>query len=130
MGIRTGIQGRIALTVYYALVCALAIRRLILFDMQGNFANQLSHLELGVFAALALSGWYVLREFRRMSDRIAAFLYGVYYAMRVGAYFASPASGLLLAEASCAVISAGTLSVMIGLVQCISSRAVRQPGNQ
>jgi hypothetical protein len=115
-----GLQGRIGLAVYYAFVWALAVRRYAPILSGREVADDLSHWQMALYAAFALSSWWLLRNFRRTSDRIAALLYGLFYAIRIGASFVRGVDASVSLVAACAVISAGMIAVIVGLKQAMS----------
>lgn len=117
--IKGGLQGRIGLTLYYGFIFALAAHRCALIHSGRGVPDELSNFKITLYAAFALSGWWLLGWFRRMSDRIAAFLYGFFYAIRIGAHFIRSANALLVAEAGCVVISAGMIAIVVGLIGVI-----------
>lgn len=115
-----GLQGRIGLTVYYGFVCALAVRRCASISSRREVVDQLSYWHMALYASFALSSWWLIGSFRRTSDRIAALLYGLFYAIRIGAHFLKCADRLLLAGTECAIISAGMIAMMVGMMHAIS----------
>ena len=120
--VKGGLQGRIGLTVYYGFVCALAVRRFVSIPSGPGGVDEMSYRRMILYASLALSSWWLLRVFRRTSDRVAALLYGLFYAIRIGAQFVNGADTLLLAGAECAIISAGMIAMIVGLIYAISHK--------
>jgi hypothetical protein len=114
---------RIGLAVYYGFVCALAVRRCIPWGR--GFVDELSYLQMALYASVALSSWWLLRSFRNTSDRIAALLYGLFYSVRIGAHFVSGIDTSVLAGAECAIISAGMIAMIIGIVHAITDKEPR-----
>ena len=123
--IKGGLQGRIGLTIYYGFVCALAVRRCASIPSGRGVVDELSYWHMALYASFALASWWLLRSFRRTSDRIAALLYGLFYAIRIGAHFIS-ADTLVLAGVGCAIISAGMIAMIVGMIHAISHE---EPGN-
>jgi hypothetical protein len=123
--IKGGLQGRIGLTIYYGFVCALAVRRCTSIPSGRGGVDELSYWHMALYASFALASWWLLRSFRRTSDRIAALLYGLFYAIRIGAHFTS-ADTLVLAGVGCAIISAGMIAMIVGMIHAISHE---EPGN-
>ena len=124
--IKGELQARIGLTIYYGLVCALAVRRCASIASGRGVVDELSYSHMALYASFALASWWLLRSFRRTSDRTAAFLYGLFYAIRIGAHFISGADALVLAGAECAIISAGMIAMIVGVIHAISHE---EPGN-
>ena len=123
--IKGGLQGRIGLTIYYGFVCALAVHRFTSIPSGRGGVDELSYWHMAQYASFALASWWLLRSFRRTSDRIAALLYGLFYAIRIGAHFIS-ADTLVLAGVGCAIISAGMIAMIVGMIHAISHE---EPGN-
>jgi hypothetical protein len=124
--IKGELQGRIGLTIYYGFVCALAVRRCASILSRRGVVDELSYWHMALYASFALASWWLLRSFRRTSDRTAALLYGLFYAIRIGGHFISDADTLLLAGVECAIISAGMIAMIVGMIQVISHE---EPGN-
>jgi hypothetical protein len=82
--------------------------------------DELSYWQMALYTSFALASWWLLRSFRRASDRIAALLYGLFYALRIGAHFVSGADTLAIAGAECAIISAGMIAMIVALIHAIS----------
>ena len=118
--IKGGLPGRIGLTVYYGFICALAVRRCASILSGRGGVDELSYWHMALYASFALASFWLLGSFRRTSDRIAALLYGLFYALRIGAHFVSGADTLALAGAGCAIISAGMIAMIVGLIHAIS----------
>lgn len=127
--IKGGLQGRIGLTVYYGFVCALAVRRCASIPSGRGVVDELSYWQMALYASFALASWWLLRSFRRTSDRIAALLYGVFYALRIGAHLVSGADTLVLAGAESAIISAGMIAMIVGLIHAISHEEPENSSN-
>ena len=119
-GMKGGIRGRIGLTVYYGFVCALAVRRCGSILSGRGRGDSLSYLHMALYAALALSGWWLLRELRETRDRLAACLFGLFYAIRVGACFVRGVDASMPLFVECAVILAGMIAMILGLKEAIS----------
>ena len=123
--IKGGLQGRIGLTIYYGFVCALAVRRCASIPSGRGVVDELSYWHMALYAAFALSSWWLLGSFRRASDRIAALLYGFFYAIRIGECFVKSINAVPMV-AGCAVISAGMIAMIVGLKRAITHE---EPGN-
>jgi hypothetical protein len=118
--IKGGLQGRIGLTIYYGFVCALAVRWCASIPSGRGVVDELSYWHMVLYASFALASWWLLRSFRRTSDRIAALLYGLFYAIRIGAHFITGADTLVLARVECAIISAGMIAMIVGMIHAVS----------
>jgi hypothetical protein len=120
--IKGGLQGRIGLTVYYGFICALTVRRCASIPSGRGVADELSYWHMTLYASFALASWWLLGSFRRTSDRIAALLYGLFYAIRIGAHFVGGADTLAITWVECAIISAGMIAMIVGIIHAISYR--------
>jgi len=118
--LKGGLLGRIGLTAYYGFVCALAVRRCASIPSGRGGVDELSYWAIALYAAFALASWWLLRSFRTTSDRIAALLYGIFYAIRIGEHFGKGVDRLVLAGAECGIISAGMIAMIVGLMHAIS----------
>lgn len=127
--IKGGLQGRIGLTVYFGFICVFAVRRCALIFLGHSVPDEMSNFNMALYAAFALSGWWLLGRFHKTSDRIAALLYGLFYAIRIGSHFAGGVHTLLLAGAECAVISAGMIAMIVGLIHAITNEKPKQPAS-
>ena len=123
--IRGGFPGRVGLTAYYIFVWALAIRRCSLAHLGPEPVGLLLYEQTAVYAALALSSWWLLRNLRWASDRIAALLFGLFYAAVVGARLFKGTNTFVLVMAECAIISAGMVAMIVGLLRAIENRKQR-----
>ena len=117
---KSGLQGRIGLTVYYGFVCALAVRRCASIPSGRGVVDELSYWHMALYASFALASWWLLGSFRRTSDRIAALFYGLFYATRIAAHFVGGVDTLVLAGAGCAIILAGMIAMIVGIIHAIS----------
>jgi hypothetical protein len=125
--IKGGLPGRIGLTVYYGFVCALAVRRCASIASGRGAVDELSYWHMALYASFALSSWWLLGSFRRTSDRIAALLYGLFYAIRIGAHFVKGGDTSAVAGVECAIISAGMIAMIVGIIQAISHEEPENP---
>jgi len=87
------------------------------------------YLHIAMFAGFALIGLWLIASLRRVSDRIAALLYGLFYAIRIGTNFAKGVNVSLLEVAGCVVISAGMIAVIVGLIRAIGHEGPRNQAN-
>jgi hypothetical protein len=87
--------------------------------------GELDYLQIAVFAGLALASWWLLKSFARLADRIAALLYGLFYATRITTNFVQGAAKDALTETGAAIISVGMVAVIIGVIRDLS----RKKGN-
>jgi hypothetical protein len=110
LGIRTG------LTVYYGIVCGIAVNRF-LSALSGELPKELTSLHVATYAGFTLVGWALLKSLDRWSDRIAVFLYGLFYAIRVLTNYVAVANVSLLEGVECGIISVGMIAMIVGLVQ-------------
>ena len=111
--------GRIGLTLYYGYVVVLAIRRAALILLGRGIVDEISYFNIALFVAFTLSSWWFLSTFRWKSDRIAAFLYGLFYVLRVVEHFARGTGTAVIMWIGCFVISVGMIAVIIGMVSAI-----------
>ena len=123
-----GFQLRIGATLYYGFICVLAVHRCILVFIDKTYQSRLSYLDMLIFAGLALASWYLVKQLRRISDRIAALLYGIFYVVRIGTRFADGLSASILVGAGCIIILGGMIAMLVGLIHAISRRERRAPG--
>src|ERR1039457_6267792 len=125
-GLTQELQVRIGTTLYYGFVFALAIHRCAVAFSGRAMPDELSYLHIAVFAGLTLASWWLLGSLRWMSDRIAAFLYGLFYAVRIGTHFARGAEPSMLVGAESVIITAGMIAMIVGVIRGISQE---QPTN-
>ncbi|MGA9899040.1 MAG: hypothetical protein WBQ09_13135 [Terriglobales bacterium] len=120
------LEGRIGLTLYYGFVCALALRRCVSVFYGGGSSDDLSYFHIALYAALAFSSWWLYIAVPKTSDRVAALLFGLFYAIRIGAGFAKSIDPSISVVMGCAVISVGMMAMIIGLKRALAPTA-RQP---
>ena len=118
--ITEGLKVRVFLTVYYGIVCALAIHRCTSVLSGREVLGEMPYLHIAMFAGFALISWWLIASLRRMSDRVAALFYGLFYAIRVGTNFVKGTNGSLLEGTGCALITAGMIAMIVGLVHASS----------
>ena len=76
-------------------------------------------MHIAMFASFVVISWWLLKKLRRVSDRIAALLYGLFYTVRIGTQFVKSVDPLMLAVAGCAIVSAGMIAMIVGLIHAI-----------
>ncbi len=118
---------RVGATGYYGIVCSLACYRFVASGMGSAPAKPLTHLQMVIFAGLALTGWYFMNLFERRTDRIAALLYGVFYALRVSTEFVSGRIALALLGLGSVVIVTGMVAMILGFLPAHSEGAPEKP---
>jgi prolipoprotein diacylglyceryltransferase len=74
-----------------------------------------------------LSSWWLIRSVRRTSDRVAAFLFGVFYAIRIATEFGRNVDASAPMIAACAVISLGMMAMLVGLIRALSHAEPADP---
>lgn len=117
--------GRVGLAVYYGIVCGLAVHRCFAFIERREVMRDLSALEIATFAGFALVSLGLLKALSTTTDRIAALLYGVFYVVRIATSFAKGSAIDALVGTGAVVISAGMVSVMIGMIRYLMGRSKR-----
>jgi hypothetical protein len=91
-------------------------------------ANDLTPLHLTIFAFLVFTSWCLLAMLNRRGDRIAAVLYGVFYAGRIAIHFLHGRASSVLQGFECAIIMTGLIALAPGLIDALSNgRASRVP---
>ena len=118
MGIRTG------LTIYYGIVCGIAVNRF-LSALSGELPKELTGLHVAMYAGFTLVGWALLKSLDRWSDRVAVFLYGLFYAIRVVTNYVAIANVSLLEGVECGIISVGMIAMIVGLVRVVRHHELR-----
>ena len=118
---------RVGATGYYGIVCSLAAYPFVASALGSAPAKPLTHLQMVIFAGLALMGWYFTTFFERRTDRIAALLYGVFYALRVGTEFVSGRIAFVLLGLGSAVIVTGMVAMILGFLPAHSGGAPEKP---
>jgi hypothetical protein len=118
---------RVGATGYYGIVCSLAVHRFVAAVLGSAPAKPLTHLGMVTFVGLALTGWYFMNFFERRTDRIAALLYGVFYALRVGTEFVNGRIALVLLGLGSAVIVTGMVAMILGFLPANSGGAPEEP---
>lgn len=117
----TELKGRIGFTLYYGLVWVLAVRRCAsIVSWRGSLLDPLSNLQMALYAGVALSAWWLFGRYTKASDRLAAFLFGLFYALRVIVHLVKNTSTPPAAAVECAVISTGMVAMIVGLKRAIS----------
>jgi hypothetical protein len=110
--------GRIGLTAYYTFIWILAVWRFIGFERGRDEATEMPYLTIAIFAGFAVMyWWFAWRILHRKSDRIAAVLCGLFYALRIAAPFTKGLSASVSAGIECVIISVGMVAVIIGLIR-------------
>jgi len=112
LGTRTG------LTIYYGIVCGIAINRF-RSVLSGGIPTKSTGLHVAMFAGFTLVSWALLKSLDRWSDRVAVFLYGLFYAIRVVTNYISVANDSLLAGVECGSILVGMIAMIVGLVRVV-----------
>ena len=120
LGIRTG------LTAYYGIVCGIAVNRF-LSALSGELPKESTGLHVATYAGFTLVSWALLKSLDRWSDRVAVFLYGLFYAVRVVTNYVVVANVSLLEGVECGIISVGMIAMIVGLVR-VARR--HEPRNQ
>jgi hypothetical protein len=115
-----GIRVRIFLTVYYGIVCALAIHRCASVLSGREVLGEMPYLHIAIFAGFALISWWLIASLRRTSDRIAALLFGLFYAIKIGTNFVMGVNVSLLEGVGGVMISAGMIAMIVGLIHALS----------
>ena len=118
---------RVGATGYYGIVCSLSVHRFVAAVLGSVPATPLTHLGMVTFAGLALMGWYLMTVFERRTDRMAALLYGVFYALRVGTEFVNGRIALVLLGLGSAVIVTGMVAMILGFLPASSGGAHEEP---
>ncbi len=121
-GIRAG------LTVSYGIICAIEVNRF-LSTISGKLPTELSGLHVVTFAGFSLVGWAFMKNLHRPSDRVAAFLYGLFYAIRVITKYVAVANVRLIQGIECGIISVGMLAAILGMVQAAKHRKSADSAN-
>lgn len=120
---------RILLTAYYFIICALAYYRLwsVVFETKGQ--SKLSNLDLAVYVGFILVSLVLFPRVQILNDRIAVLLYGIYYAIRIAANFTSVSFVGALLFTECAVLSAGTVALIVSLIRVIANERLTPSPN-
>jgi hypothetical protein len=111
-GIRTG------LTIYYGIACGIAVNRF-LSALSGELPKELTSLHVAMYAGFTLVSWALLKSLDRWSDRVAVFLYGLFYAIRVVTNYVAVGNVSLLEGVECGIISVGMIAMIVGLVRVV-----------
>jgi cell division protein FtsW (lipid II flippase) len=119
---QTNLWLRFGVTAYYGFVCGLALYRFCSELFGRESATELTKLHLIIFAFLAFTSWCLLNVLTRKSDRIAAVLYGIFYAIRIGMHFVSGQTASVFLGIGCAVILSGFIAISVGMVSAISHK--------
>lgn len=117
--ITEGLRLRILLTVYYGLVWGFEVHRYVSTGVRREVLGDMDFLHVAMFASLVLISWWLCISLRATSDRIAALLYGLFYAIRIGSQFVKRIEAPMLMVTECAIISAGMIAMIIGLIHTI-----------
>src|SRR5450631_1110371 len=112
-----GLRIRILITVYYCIVWGLEIHRIVTGLSRRSFQEASSLLYVAMFAAFVLVSLWLFGSLSKKLDRAACLLYGVFYALRIGAYFAKGINPLALECAACVIVSAGMTMMIVGLIR-------------
>ena len=81
------LRARIGLTLFYGTIWALEVWRCVSILSKQSILRQPSYWNIALYAYFALAGWLFLGRAHRMSDRIASLLYGLVFALKIGAFF-------------------------------------------
>ena len=112
---------RLGATAYYGIVCSYAVHRFAIALLGRTPADKLTYLHIAMFGFLALTSWCLVSALNRLSDRIAAVLYGVFYVVRIGMHFVSSQNYVvILLGIGCAIILSGMVAMIIGIIPAIS----------
>jgi hypothetical protein len=112
---------RLGATAYYGIVCSYAVHRFVITLLGRTPADELTHLDIAVFGFVALTSWCLTSALNRLSDRIAAVLYGSFYLVRIGTHFVSSESSLvIILGIGCSIILGGMIAMIIGIIPAIS----------
>lgn len=117
--IKDELFGRISITIFYGFICALALHRCILFLSGRARADELSNWQIALYAGFAFSSWSLTERFRLASDRIAAFLFGLFYAIRVVPSIMRAVDPFFAVVGGGIVISVGMIAIVVGLKQAV-----------
>jgi hypothetical protein len=123
--ITEGLRVRILFTVSYGIVCALAVHRSASVISGREVLGGMPYLHIAMFAGFALISWLLIASLRRVSDRIAALLYGLFYAMRIGTNFVTGGNVSLAGGVECALITAGMIAMIVGLIRAFGHEEPR-----
>jgi hypothetical protein len=107
---------RAGLTIYYGIVCGIAANRLF-STLSGDLPKGSTSLNVAIYAGFTLVSWALLKSLDQWSDRVAVFIYGLFYAIRVVTNYVAIANVSLLEGMECAIISVGLIAMIVGLVR-------------